>query len=81
MLDTIETYTHRTGRADQKGKTYTFVGQEDKKVISLIEKKLGNKINLLTLPISDSNFEAGRHKRKNPVTRNDKNRNGYGLNP
>ncbi len=77
MPDTVETYTHRigrTGRADQKGKAYTFVGQEDKKMVSLFGKNLGMKIKLLTLPISDSNLEAGRHihKRQSPAGRNGK---------
>lgn len=47
LPDTLETYTHRTGRtgrADQKGQAYSFVSSEDCKKIALFEKKMGKKI-------------------------------------
>lgn len=47
LPDTVETYTHRTGRtgrAEQTGNAYTFAGLEDKKMVSLIEKNLGKKM-------------------------------------
>lgn len=53
LPDTPEAYTHRTGRtgrADQKGQAYSFVCQEDKKRISLIEKKTGKKMQLISSP-------------------------------
>ena len=45
--DTAETYTHRTGRtgrATRTGQALTFAGQEDSKMISLIERNLGKKM-------------------------------------
>ena len=45
--DTTEAYTHRTGRtgrAEQTGQAFIFAGQEDSKIISLIERNLGKKM-------------------------------------
>ncbi len=45
--DTAETYTHRTGRtgrAERTGQAFSFAGQEDNKIISLIERNLGKKM-------------------------------------
>ncbi len=45
--DTAETYTHRTGRtgrATRSGQAFTFAGREDSKMISLIERNLGKKM-------------------------------------
>ena len=45
--DTAETYTHRTGRtgrASRTGQAFTFAGQEDSKMIFLIERNLGKKM-------------------------------------
>lgn len=45
--DTAETYTHRTGRtgrATRSGQALTFAGQEDGKMIALIERNLGKKM-------------------------------------
>lgn len=45
--DTAEAYTHRTGRtgrAERTGQAFSFVGQEDSKIISLIEHNLGKKM-------------------------------------
>ena len=47
MPDTAETYTHRTGRtgrASRTGQAISFVSQEDNKMLSLIERNLGKKI-------------------------------------
>lgn len=51
LPDTVETYTHRTGRtgrADQKGQAYSFVSIEDRGKIALFEKKMGKKIRQMT---------------------------------
>ncbi|MDD4273006.1 MAG: hypothetical protein PHG14_04685 [Desulfobacter postgatei] len=44
LPDTVETYIHRTGRANQAGQAYTFTTMEDNKTITLIEKALGRKM-------------------------------------
>ncbi len=46
--DTAETYTHRTGRtgrATRSGQAMTFADRDDSKMISLIERNLGKKMN------------------------------------
>ena len=51
--DTAETYTHRTGRtgrATRSGEALTFADFEDGKMISLIERTLGKKMNLEATP-------------------------------
>jgi len=51
--DTAETYTHRTGRtgrATRTGQALTFAGCDDNKMISLIERNLGRKMDRRTLP-------------------------------
>jgi len=51
--DTAETYTHRTGRtgrAERTGQAFIFAGQEDSKMISLIERTLGKKMLRQTPP-------------------------------
>ncbi len=53
--DTAETYTHRTGRtgrAARTGQAFTFAGREDSKMISLIERNLGKKMEREVLPAS-----------------------------
>ncbi len=53
LPDTIETYTHRTGRTGRalnKGQAYSLVSQDDKKMIISIERKLGIKISRESLP-------------------------------
>ncbi|MFO7752227.1 MAG: DEAD/DEAH box helicase [Desulfobacteraceae bacterium] len=53
LPDTVETYTHRTGRtgrAEQKGNAYSFAGRDDKKMLSLIEKNLGKKMHKAPMP-------------------------------
>lgn len=47
MPGTAETYTHRTGRtgrAQKTGQAYSFVIQEDRKMVTLIERNLGKKM-------------------------------------
>lgn len=47
LPDTVETYIHRTGRtgrADRSGRAYTFVCPEDVKMLSLIERQLGQRM-------------------------------------
>ncbi|MFH2061304.1 MAG: DEAD/DEAH box helicase [Pseudomonadota bacterium] len=47
MPDTVEAYTHRTGRtgrASRTGQAISFVSQEDNKMLSLIERNLGKKM-------------------------------------
>lgn len=60
LPDTVETYTHRTGRtgrADRTGRAYSFAGPEDQKMISSIERNLGKKMDKEPLPSLD--WEAG----------------------
>lgn len=45
--DTVEAYTHRTGRtgrAEKKGEAFSFVTSEDGKIIQVVERTLGQKI-------------------------------------
>ena len=52
--DTAETYTHRTGRtgrATRTGQALTFAGHEDGKMISLIERTLGQKMAREATPV------------------------------
>ena len=51
--DTAETYTHRTGRtgrATRSGQALTFADRDDSKMVSLIERHLGKKMNLEATP-------------------------------
>jgi superfamily II DNA/RNA helicase len=51
--DTAETYTHRTGRtgrATRSGQALTFADHDDSKMVSLIERHLGKKMNLEATP-------------------------------
>ena len=44
MPNTTDAYTHRigrTGRSDRQGKAYTFVTDEDRHLVLLVEKRLG----------------------------------------
>ncbi len=53
LPDTVETYTHRTGRTGRalnKGQAYSLVSQDSKKMIVLIERNLGIKITRESLP-------------------------------
>jgi ATP-dependent RNA helicase RhlE len=47
MPTTADSYTHRigrTGRADRQGKAYTFVTDDDHRMVSQVERRLGSKI-------------------------------------
>lgn len=47
MPNTADAYTHRigrTGRADRQGKAYTFVTDDDHRMVSQVERRLGSKI-------------------------------------
>jgi len=51
--DTVEAYTHRTGRtgrAEKTGEAFTFVTAEDGKIIQVVERVLGKKIQRETIP-------------------------------
>jgi len=51
--DTAETYTHRTGRtgrASRSGQALTFADQDDDKMVSFIERRLGRKMVRMPLP-------------------------------
>lgn len=51
--DTVEAYTHRigrTGRAACTGEAFTFACRSDRKIITLIEKSLGRKMNRVNAP-------------------------------
>lgn len=51
--DTAETYTHRTGRtgrATQSGEAITFADRDDGKMVSLVERTLGKKMDRKVTP-------------------------------
>jgi ATP-dependent RNA helicase RhlE len=51
--NTPDAYTHRigrTGRAERRGKAFTFAGDEDRQAVRDIERKLGAPIRRLSLP-------------------------------
>jgi ATP-dependent RNA helicase RhlE len=67
--DTTEAYTHRTGRtgrATRTGQAFSFAGQEDNKIISLIERNLGKKMRREITPAfaSDTKENVQEEKRK-----------------
>lgn len=67
LPDTVETYTHRTGRtgrAEQTGKAFTFFSPEDNKMICLIEKNLGKKMHRAKFPSVESRVEKTVHEHK-----------------
>ncbi|KPJ99378.1 MAG: hypothetical protein AMJ60_05240 [Desulfobacterales bacterium SG8_35] len=50
---TVDAYTHRvgrTGRASRTGEAFTFAGREDRKIINMIERSLGRKMNRINGP-------------------------------
>ena len=70
--DTAETYTHRTGRtgrATRSGQAITFADRDDGKMISLIERNLGKKMNSKATPadfaFSPAEAHANDNKREN----------------
>ncbi len=81
--DTAETYTHRTGRtgrASRSGEAFTFASYEDTKMVALIERNPGYKMNREPLPellkeadqgmVSEKSdlFLRGTTTRKKPTT-------------
>lgn len=65
--DTAETYTHRTGRtgrATRTGQAFTFAGREDSRMISLIERNLGKKMDREAIPAFTGETEKGARKEK-----------------
>lgn len=67
LPDTVETYTHRTGRtgrAERNGKAFTFFSPEDNKMICLIEKNLGKKMHRAQSPSVGSRVEKPVHEDK-----------------
>ncbi len=53
LPDTVETYTHRTGRtgrADKTGQAFSFFSAEDSRLVSMIEKNLGKKMQREPIP-------------------------------
>ncbi len=66
--DTAETYTHRTGRtgrAKHSGQAFIFADREDTRMISLIERNLGKKMERKATP----GFSWGPKKRGDEVKR------------
>lgn len=71
--DTAEAFTHRTGRtgrAAQTGEAFTFATKDDNKIITLIERNLGQKIRRETLNDFDYTAQTpvphAKRKPKNP---------------
>jgi superfamily II DNA/RNA helicase len=67
MPDTVETYTHRTGRtgrATRLGQALTFAEPEDMKLITSIERILGKKMNR-----SERTSEVDGNEEKAPLAR------------
>ncbi|MEN8188452.1 MAG: DEAD/DEAH box helicase [Thermodesulfobacteriota bacterium] len=57
--DTVEAYTHRTGRtgrAEKTGTAFTFVTSDDGKIIRMVERSLGKKISRET--VVDFDYKA-----------------------
>ncbi len=90
LPDTVETYTHRTGRtgrAQNFGHALTFAAKEESKQIRLIERNLGIKLlpDELSVCLNNKNnvidgnpvgSPQGMRKKKPPVTGNRKKRRG-----
>jgi len=74
--DTVEAYTHRTGRtgrAEKTGEAFTFVTSEDGKIIQVVERTLGQKIRRETV----ADFDYGKDTpSSHPATRNNRGRTG-----
>ena len=69
LPDTVETYTHRTGRtgrADQKGLAYSFVSLEDREKIALFEKNIGKK--MIEMPSPNDHSKKTTSETKNKKT-------------
>ncbi len=65
--DTVEAYTHRTGRtgrAERTGEAFTFMTSEDGKIIQVVERTLGQKIRRETVADFDYNAAISSSPRK-----------------
>lgn len=66
--DTVDAYSHRigrTGRAENSGDAFTFVTDDDQKMIRDIERRLGTKIERRQLPDFDYSVEESAETRSN----------------
>ncbi len=74
--DTVEAYTHRTGRtgrAEKTGEAFTFVTSDDGKIIQVVERTLGQKIRRETV----ADFDYGKDvPSSHPAVRNKSGRTG-----
>jgi len=64
--DTVEAYTHRTGRtgrAEKHGKAVTFADREDLKMIALVERKLGVKMLVEAVDLPQEKRNSSRSSR------------------
>ena len=53
MPDCVDTYTHRigrTGRVENTGEAYTFITEDDSRMVREIENSLGYRIERRTMP-------------------------------
>jgi ATP-dependent RNA helicase RhlE len=69
MPDTVDAYTHRigrTGRAEQSGEAFTFVGREDEALVRQIERVLGERIERRRLPGFEYGAAPEREARQSP---------------
>jgi ATP-dependent RNA helicase RhlE len=79
MPDTVDAYTHRigrTGRAEQSGEAFTFVGREDEALVRRIEKVLGERIERRQLPGFDYNASLPERASRQGQPRSNGQRNG-----
>ncbi len=74
--DTVEAYTHRTGRtgrAEQTGEAMTFVTADDGRLLQAVERRLNKKIRMEILADFDSGFDQASSRsgssRKSPSSR------------
>ena len=85
MPNTTDAYTHRigrTGRSDRQGKAYTFVTDEDRYLVSQVEKRLGASIPRREMQgIESIPFPQGRsgHAASQPRPSQPKGRSGAGA--
>ena len=66
--DTVEAYTHRTGRtgrAERTGEAFTFMTSDDGRIIQVVERTLGKKIRCETIADFDSGIESSSRHRNN----------------
>ncbi len=76
--DTVEAYTHRTGRtgrAEQTGEAFTFVTADDGRILQVVERRLGRKIRRETI----ADFDYGIDLPSSPSRRRKNTRTGGGY--